>query len=847
MRRFFCHAETCIMPLLPIHEYRPQILDAIRRGSNLIVRAPTGSGKSTQVPQMLLDSGIVKGQILVLQPRRLAARMIAARVAEERKSALGNEIGFQTRFESMVSAQTRVRFITEGILPRMLLTDRGLSAVSAVVFDEFHERSLATDTGLALVADLQKTIRPDLLIIVMSATIDVAPVMAYLGNPALVESSGRMFPIDIRYFSAPAKTPVWDLAADAAAALVAQGAQGDILVFMPGVYEIRRTVEAIGQRVRSESVAVLPLYGDLPANRQHQVMEQAGRRKIIVATNIAETSLTIPGIRHVVDSGLARVSRYDSGRGFNTLFTEPVSVDSADQRAGRAGREDAGICVRLWSEAQHAGRSRRTTPEVLRVDLAETVLHIRMLGYESAQDFPWFESPAPAAIQAANDLLLLLGAIDDSGRITGSGREISELPMHPRLARLLLEAGKRGAVRLATFSAALLSERSALAGKPEYPEEAQCHEIASDFFGQYCLLEKIRQSGFDPATCLRYAVNAGAARNILRTQALFLQHCRHKGLHTRDAGDAPTALAESMLLAYPDHLAVRRDKGTLICRLRDNRHGELAKNSLARSAEILVAAEVRETKDPKQKLTTMLSLATEIKKEWLQKLFNSQWRTESGVEWNNLAQAVEYRDRTWCLGVLIEEKTDLNVDSEKASALLADIIIEKNMLLSGWDQAATDFINRVKWAAEQFPDQKLPVFTDDDRKLVIHALCEGERRYEKVKDKPALPFLHELLNGQQRRFVDSAAPPHVELPSGRTMRIVYEPGKQPRGRTRIQDLYGMRSTPSVANGRVNLLIEILAPSNRPVQITDYLAGFWKNHYPELKKTLSRKYPKHEWR
>jgi ATP-dependent helicase HrpB len=837
------------MPSLPIYEFQPQILDAIKRGSNLIVRAPTGSGKSTQVPQMLLDSGICKGQILVLQPRRLAARMLAARVSEERGNALGEEIGFQTRFESQVSVKTRLRFITEGILPRLLLGDRSLSAVSVVIFDEFHERSIVTDVGLGLVSDLQKKSRPDLRIIVMSATIDAGPVKAYLAGAEMVESSGRMFPVDVRYLSAPVplKMPVWDLAANAVTTLLRQGAQGDILIFMPGVYEIRRTAEAVSQGVRSESVAVLPLYGDLPANRQHQVMEQAGRRKIIVATNIAETSLTIPGVRHVIDSGLAHVSRYDSSRGFNTLFTEPISLDSADQRAGRAGREDSGICVRMWDAASQAGRSRRTTPEILRVDLAETVLHLRMMGYGSANDFPWFEKPPAAAIFAANELLGLLGALDTLGSITDSGKEMGEFPMHPRLARLLLEAGKRGSVRLATFSAALLSERSALAGKPEYPEEAHCHEIASDFFGQYCLLEKIRQSGFDPAMCLRYAVNAGACRNILRTQALFLQHCRRKGLHTRDSQDAPAALAQSLLLAYPDHLAVRKDKGTLICRLRESRHGELAKNSLARSAEILVAAEVREIKDPKQKLKTTLSLATEIKKEWLQIFFKDQWRTESAVEWNNIAQAVENRDRTWCLDVLIEEKSGIDVDSAKASALLAVTILEKDLKLFGWEQAAIDFVNRVKWAAEQFPDQSLPLFTDEDRRLVVHALCQGERRYEKVKDKPVLPFLKALLNGAQQRFVDSAAPPAVELPSGSKMRIVYEPGKQPRGRTRMQDLYGMRSTPAVANGRVNLLIEILAPNNRPVQITDDLVGFWKNHYPELKKTLSRRYPKHEWR
>jgi ATP-dependent helicase HrpB len=834
---------------LPIYDCAKDILAALRERKSLIVRAPTGSGKSTQVPQMMLDSGLFSGQILVLQPRRLAARMLAARVAEERGSALGAEIGFQTRFETLVSPETRVRFITEGILPRMLLSNRDLSGVSAVVFDEFHERSLATDVGLALVKDLQAVSRMDLCMIVMSATIDVAPVAAYLGSPAIIESAGRVFPIDMRYSSSmpSVKTAVWDMAASAASSLIAAGAEGDILVFMPGAYEIRRTVDALERSVRSESVAVMPLYGDLPADRQRRVMEHLTRRKIIVATNIAETSLTIPGVRQVIDSGLARISRYDPGRGFNTLFTEPVSMDSTDQRAGRAGREAPGICVRLWTQAYQAGRPRRSAPEVGRVDLAETVLHLRMTGYCSPQKFPWFEKPPDAALLAAHELLALLGAFDSSGEVTGLGKEMSEFPMHPRLSRLLLEAGRRGAARLASFAAALLSERSALAGKPEYPEEAHRHEIASDFYGQYCLFEKIRQSSFAPAMCARYAVNAGAARNILRTQALFLQMCRRKGLHTRDAADAPLALAESLLLAYPDHLAVRKDKGTLICRLRDGRHGELTKDSLARSAGILVAAEIRESKDRKQQRATVLSLATEIRREWLTAHFADRMREDAGMEWDTLSEAVEERRRTWCLEVLIDEKTVPVDDMAAAGSLLADTIIEKNMPLSGWNVEADDFVNRVRWVAEKLPGQALPLITDDDRKLVIHAVCEGERRYETVKGKPALPFLFELLDEKQRRLVDSFAPAAIELPSGRRMRITYGPGKQPRGRTRIQDLYGMRSTPAVGNSKVPVLIEILAPSNRPVQVTDDLESFWKVHYPEIKKMLSRRYPKHEWR
>jgi ATP-dependent helicase HrpB len=839
------------MSLLPIVDYKGEILDRLRHGESLIIRAPTGSGKSTQVPQMLLDSGLFppeRGRILILQPRRLAARMLAARVAEERSSPLGEEIGFQTRFETMQSPRTRACFITEGILPRMILADKDLHGVSAIIFDEFHERSLATDIGLALVKDLRRTCRPDLGLVVMSATIDAGRLSDYLGNASVIESSGRTFPIDIRYDAAPAKLPVWDHAANAVRTLVAAGAKGDIVVFMPGVYEIRRTVESVLSGVRSEPVAVFPLYGDLPVNRQHQVMEpSAARRKIIVATNIAETSLTIPGVRHVVDSGLARVNRYDPGRGFNTLFTEPISIDSADQRAGRAGREAPGICLRLWSASDHAGRSRTSTPEVLRVDLADTLLTLRILGFSSAQDFPWFERPGDPALSAGQELLVLLGAFDAGGNLTDAGRDMSMFPMHPRLARLLREAGKRDAVRLAAFTAALLSERSFLAGKPEYPEEAVVNEISSDFYGQYCLLEKIRSSGFDPSVCLRYAVNAGAARGVLRTQALYLQYCRGFGMHTRDGPHAPAGLAQSLLLAYPDHLAVRKDKATLLCRLRNGRHGELARDSLARSEDLLVAADIRETKDRNHGLKTVISLATGVRKEWLESHFGDTCRIESVLEWNTASQVVENRVQRFCLNVLLGEKAGTDVDVAAASGMLADAIIEKDLPLSGWDQAAREWIGRLAWVGEQFPDKGLPRFTEEDRRLVVHSLCEGESRYARVKDKPALPFLMELASAEQIRFVDATAPQAMVLPSGRKLRISYAPGAQPRGRARIQDLYGMKTSPRVAQNRVPVLIEVLAPNNRPVQITDDLSGFWKTHYPDIKKTLSRRYPRHEWR
>jgi ATP-dependent helicase HrpB len=834
------------MPTLPILDFRQQILAPLKNGKNIVVTAPTGSGKSTQIPQMLLDSGSFEGRILILQPRRLAARMLAARVAGERGGRLGAEIGFQTRFEKLVTDATRACFITEGILPRMLLSNRELIGVSAIIFDEFHERNLAVDLGLAVSLELTRTVRPDLRLIIMSATIDAAGVANYLGNASIIECPGRSFPITIHYTTAPKTATSWDLAACATADLIAKGAIGDILVFMPGAYEIRRSIEAIERAVRGEKVNIIPLYGDLPFEKQQRVMEQASARKIIVATNIAETSLTIPGVRHVVDSGLARVNRYDSSRGFNTLFIEPISRDSADQRAGRAGREAPGSCIRLWSQSAHAGRPQSSTPEIFRVDLSEAILQLRMLGFDNAKGPQWFEPPGFAAVEAATDILCMLGALTLDGGLTESGKELSEFPMHPRLSRLIIEAGIRGAIRTATFTAALLSERPAISGKPAFPEEATRGEVLSDLFGHYCLLKKAADAGFDPSLCTRFGINRSAAGSIFRTQALYLGYCRRFGISTREKQEDPEALARSLLAAFPDHVAVRRDQGTLICRLRNGRRGELEKDSIARNARYVLVADIREIKTPKGELKTLLGLASGIKEQWLHEDFPHAISQTSQLEWNPVTAAIENRTQTLFFGTIISEKTTAEMDRTKASELLAETIVSKDLNLPTWDQNVIEWIKRLQWVAGVFPDKRFPCFDENTRKSVVRMLCENETNYDRVCQKPVLPVVRAHLDYQQQKFMDAMAPQTLMLPSGKKMRLIYEPGASPRGKARIQDIFNLRETPKVAGGKAPVILEILAPNNRPVQITDDLSRFWNVHYPEIKRTLSRRYPKHTW-
>lgn len=836
-----------VAPRLPILSIRHDLVTALSAGGVVLLAAPTGSGKSTQAPQFLLDAGVVSGQILVLQPRRLAARMLAARVAAERGQAVGGEVGYQTRFDSRVSETTRIRFITEGILPRLLMADPALTGIGAVVFDEFHERSLTVDMGLALVRQVQQTRRPDLRVLVMSATLDTAALRAYLPEARELRTEGRLYPVEIRYEGGTARLPVWERAAEALAGLLRSGADGDVLMFMPGAYEIRRTLDACRARLPGMGgPLLLPLYGDLPPEQQDLVMRPADRRKVIVATNIAETSLTIPGVRHVIDSGLARVGRHDAGRGFNTLFVESISRAGADQRAGRAGREGPGKCIRLWSQLEQNHRPAHETAEVGRVDLAEAVLLLHILGFHETRAFPWFETPPEVAVDAAERELRDLGVLDAAtGRLTDLGRRLAQLPAHPRLARLLDEASRRGCLREATLVAALLSERAPAApphgeGAPSF-RRGGTDEPASDFTPHL-----IAASHYGLAAGEGAGAGPAARQPLARTQAHFLKICRHLHWPVNFEPASLVELAKCLLTAYPDRLARRRDHGTLTCGLRDGRRGELVRDSLVRDAPLLVAAEIRETGGGGQGPRVLLGMATEVREEWLRELYPNAWREESELVWNEQERVVERRRRRSVLGVVLDESQAPAAGEPAAGALLAAKIRERGLPFPGRDEAVEAWLDRVRWVAEHFPERGLILYDDTDLAVALEELCAGEWRYERLKNRPLLPLLREMLSWDDRQFIERMAPEQLPLPSGRRMRLRYRPGHPARGNARIQDLFGLDESPRVAGNRERVLLEILAPNQRPVQITEDLAGFWRDHYPAIKKTLSRRYPRHQW-
>src|ERR1017187_7578691 len=517
---------------LPIYDIEQQLVAGLREHRRLIVSAPTGSGKSTQVPQMLLDQGLLgAGQVVILQPRRLAARLLAARVAWERKAQLGREVGYQIRFENVTSTDTRIRFVTEGLLLRQMVQDPELRGVSAVIFDEFHERHLYGDITLARALDLQETTRPDLKLLVMSATLDAAPLEQYLKPCRVLESQGRTHPVEIEFAATPGyldKRPVWDQAAEAFSDFVRSGGQGDVLVFMPGGFEISQTIDALRRRDEARGFILLPLHGELPPRDQDAAVARYDKRKVVIATNVAETSLTIDGIRCVIDSGLARIPRYDPYRGINPRLIEKISRASADQRAGRAGRTAPGLCRRLWSREEHAHRPQQELPEVKRLDLAEVVLTLKAAGVEDLRAFRWLEPPEEPALARAEELLIDLGALRSINyqlkphyqlALTPLGRKILAFPLHPRYARMLLAAQPYRCVYQACRLAALTQGRDLLLRNVDGDTARRREDLlgekpGSDFWLLMRAWQQASASDFRLDTCRRLGVHAAAARQV---------------------------------------------------------------------------------------------------------------------------------------------------------------------------------------------------------------------------------------------------------------------------------------------------------------------------------------------
>lgn len=840
---------------LPIDQFLPRIIDDLGSFGNLVIEAAPGAGKTTRVPAALLDSPLAgKGEVLVLEPRRLAARLAARRVAAERGERPGETVGYTVRFDEVGGPRTRLRFLTEGILTRRLLADRRLERVALVVLDEFHERHLQTDLVLALLRRLQLTARPDLRLVVMSATLDGGPIAGYLGAAAPLVIPGRQYEVRVDYLARPDDRPLATQVAAALGGLLDGGLDGDVLVFLPGAAEIRRAQEACADLAARHDLRLLPLHGDLPAAVQDEAIRPAPQRKVILSTNVAESSVTIDGIVAVIDSGLARVAGHSPWSGVPTLEVARISQASAIQRAGRAGRTRPGVCRRLYTLADFQARPAHSMPEIAREDLAEPVLALHAAGVTDPADFPWFEAPPAAALEAAESLLRRLGALDPGGRLTPVGREMLRYPVHPRQARMLVEAGARGRYDEACGIAALIGERDILARSlAETGRRAPAlgrHHSPSDLFERLDLLTAAARRNFAPDALRELGLDPGATLAVDRVRRQLQRLGPAATGQAAPAGEDPLLIA--ILAGYPDRVARRRnlrdESGDLL--LSAGGGAVLGPRSVVRGSEYLVAIEAEERRERTGSARHVVHLASAIEPEWLIDLAAAAIRETVEARWNPAAERVEVVERMLYDELVIDERRGASSDRPEVQDVLARAAHD-----AGWQRFAEPeevfrFLWRIAFIGWNFPELKMTDLGEADLDGALTELCHGRRSFAELRAAAGRGGLVRVLRGrippEKLRLLDSLAPETVNIAGRRGVRVNYERDRGPWIASRLQDFLGMAEGPRIGGGRVPLVLHLLAPNQRPVQVTTDLAGFWQRTYPQVRRELSRRYPRHSW-
>jgi ATP-dependent helicase HrpB len=823
---------------LPIDPLLPQAVAALRQRRRLVLRAAPGAGKTTRVPAALLDGGVADGrQVLVLEPRRIAARAAAEYVARERGGAVGDEVGYRVRLEQRGGRDTRLWFVTEGVFGRRIAADPFLEDTGIVVLDEFHERHLQGDVALAVVRELQESVRPDLRLVVMSATLDTAALEGALGDTAVLTSEGRAFPVEVEYDDAAADRP---LALRVAAAVRhALATPGDVLVFLPGAAEIRRAAEALAPLATAEALDVLPLHGDLPLDAQERALHPGPRRRIVLATNVAETALTVEGVTTVVDSGLARVARFDARHGLNALRLQPISRAAAAQRAGRAGRTAPGRCLRLWSRADEVGRRAHETPEVLRLDLARTLLDLKAWGLRDASGLAWLDPPPAPALARAERLLGLLGAVDAAGALTTIGRRMIELPAEPRIARLLVEAERAGAGADGALLAALASERDILAGGRAFGGTTRDFPPGpSDVLLRMDLFADAARRRFVPDACRALGLDPRAVHAVERVRR---QLARLLAGPSAGAADADT-LRRAALAGFPDRVARRRAPGSARAVMVGGTGVVLAPESVVREAELFVALDVERGAGPDARVR----VASAIDAAWLEALFPGAVHEERALVFDAEHGRVVERVQTRYQDLVLAETVRAPRDRAAASAVLAAAVRAEAAAADVLGDAEAALLARVHFLARTMPELEWP---DDPTRLVgeaLEALTAGKTTLVELRAADTEGAILGLLSARQRAALAREAPATLRLPSGREVSIRYSSERPPAVAARIQELFGLRATPRLGGGRVALVVELLAPNQRPVQVTDDLASFWRTTYAEVRRQLRGRYPKHDW-
>lgn len=814
------------MTPLPIDEHLPRIMAELKQTRALVLVAEPGAGKTTRVPPALLRADLLSAEnpnIVMLQPRRVAARASATRIGAENNWRIGEEVGWHVRFDRKITPRTKIRVLTEGILTRQLVDNPFIEGTGAVILDEFHERSIHTDLTIALLREIRQTVRNDLILIVMSATLDAEPVAKYLGGCPIINVPGRTFPIEILHAASPTSEPLPQRVVSAVDREL-DHSDGDILIFLPGVAEINRAARELAPLAQQNRLDVLPLHGSLPPDEQTRALEPSDRRKVILSTNIAETSLTIEGVRIVIDAGLARVAGYDAQRGLDRLDLQRISKASATQRAGRAGRTSAGRCIRLYTAREFHAMEDFDLPEIHRVDLASVILTLHAWGKPDPRAFGWYEPPDEPAIASAERLLEMLGALDSetNGTITPLGRRMNDLPLHPRLARLLIGAVEENLLEAGATMAALLSERDIVA--PEFGRDRGPKTIGeSDLIPRFELINSSPQASRTRDELLRIG-------RSIRVEKRSRPH------------DPDEAMLRLALLAYPDRVCRRRASDPSAAAMVGGGGVRLAPESIVRNHEFFVALDAR-TDDRSPNREAAVRIASAIEVEWLEELFPYEIRRDRTLVFDPQRQRVVGRGTVSYRDLVLREDKDAPVDPQLAGPVLAEALKGSAAEWLMKHEAAANLLARIELLRKAMPQHDWPSV---DPIEILTEMARGKRSVEELDRVSPIDFIRSGLHYPLDRLLEEHAPESIEVPTGNKIRIEYSMTQAPVLAVRLQELFGMTDTPRIAGGRVPVLLHLLGPNFRPVQITDDLRSFWNTTYFQVRKDLRVRYPKHSW-